>query len=170
MARCLSTVCLCALGALFLGAPAFAGELDLPQGKPILEVSGAISSTNIGETAVFDRVMLEALGAESITTKTQWSDGRTEFSGIRLAKLMEMLGAQGNSVTATALNDYVTTIPMTDFFDFDVILALKRDGEYMSVREKGPLFIVYDYDSDPVLQTQTYFARSAWQVTKLVVE
>ncbi len=47
---------------------------------------------------------------------------------------------------------------------------MKRDGNYMAVRDKGPLFIIYPYDSDPQLQSQTYYTRSAWQVAKLIVE
>jgi hypothetical protein len=39
----------------------------------------------------------------------------------------------------------------------------------MPVRDKGPLFIVYPYDSDTRLQSQTYYSRSAWQVCKLLV-
>ena len=83
---------------------------------------------------------------------------------------MKTVGAQGHTVTAIALNDYVTTIPIEDFAKYGAILALKRDGTYMSVRDKGPLFIVYPYDSNPDLQSQTYFGRSAWQVMKLIIE
>ncbi|MCC2664519.1 MAG: oxidoreductase, partial [Geminicoccaceae bacterium] len=45
---------------------------------------------------------------------------------------------------------------------YPVILALKRDGAYMPVRDKGPLFIVYPYDSSPELKHQNYYSRSAW--------
>ncbi len=83
---------------------------------------------------------------------------------------MEMVGAKGTTVTAVALNDYVTKIPLEDFKKFKVILAMKRDGSFITVREKGPLFIIYPYDSDPQLQSQTYYTRSAWQVAKLIVE
>jgi hypothetical protein len=38
------------------------------------------------------------------------------------------------------------------------------------VRDKGPLFIVYPYDSDPQLATQTFYGRSAWQLAKLIVK
>lgn len=64
----------------------------------------------------------------------------------------------------------LSSLPMEDFKKFNVILAMKRDGNYMPVRDKGPLFIIYPYDSDPQLQSQTYYTRSAWQVAKLIVE
>jgi hypothetical protein len=151
-------------------AGAYAEDLPQPQGKPILSVSGNIRNFNVADAAQFDREMLEALGMEVIETVTPWYEGRTRFEGISLEKLMQRVGAEGTTVTAVALNDYVTTIPMEDFKKFRVLLALKRDGAYMPVRDKGPLFIVYPYDSDPQLATQTYYGRSAWQLAKLIVQ
>ncbi|HBQ6508802.1 TPA: oxidoreductase, partial [Klebsiella variicola subsp. variicola] len=46
----------------------------------------------------------------------------------------------------------------------------KMNGEYMRVRDKGPLFIVYPYDSSTELQNQIYYSRSAWQVSKIIIE
>ncbi|MBB5703890.1 hypothetical protein FHS76_003803 [Ochrobactrum daejeonense] len=149
---------------------AAAEPLSQPAGKPILVISGNISNTNVGNTAQFDRDMLEALGLQTIVTANPWYDGRIRFEGVSMEKLMTLVGAKGTKVTAVALNDYTSNIPMDDFRNFNVILALKRDGNYMPVRDKGPLFIIYPYDSDPQLQRQTYYTRSAWQVAKLIVE
>lgn len=151
-------------------ASAVAGSLSKPTNKPILTISGAIENTNNGNTAEFDREMLEALGLQSVETANPWYDGHTRFEGVSLDKLMTVVGAKGTKITAVALNDYVTTIPIDDFKKFKVVLAMKRDGNYMPVRDKGPLFIIYPYDSDPQLQSQTYYTRSAWQVAKLIVE
>ncbi|MEP7453684.1 molybdopterin-dependent oxidoreductase [Phyllobacterium sp. SB3] len=147
-----------------------AGSLPKPTGKPILVVSGNITNKNNESSAEFDRAMLEGIGLQTIETTTPWYESRMRFEGVPFDKLMELLGATGTKVTAVALNDYVTTIPMEDFKKFKVVLAMKRNGNYMPVRDKGPLFIVYPYDSDPQLQTQTYYTRSAWQVAKLIVE
>lgn len=153
-----------------LCATAYAQTLPSPQGKPVLSISGKIRNFNAGDVAQFDRDMLESLGMESIETATPWYEGRTRFEGVSLDKLLKLVGAEGETVTAVALNDYVTTIPIEDFRKFRVLLALKRDGVYMPVRDKGPLFIVYPYDSDPQLATQTYYARSAWQLAKLIIQ
>ncbi|WP_176037117.1 oxidoreductase [Brucella tritici] len=150
------------------GAAAY--PLAKPTGKPILVISGNISNTNVGDTAQFDRDMLEAIGLETVETANPWYDGRVRFEGVSMDKLMTLVGATGTKVTAVALNDYVSTLPMEDLKKFNVILAMKRDGNYMAVRDKGPLFIIYPYDSDPQLQSQTYYTRSAWQVAKLIVE
>jgi hypothetical protein len=147
-----------------------AEPLPLPSDRPILTISGKISDTNKDDTAQFDRPMLEALGLETIETTTPWYTGSVKFEGVPLEKLMKRVGASGQTIVVTALNDYTTEIPMKDFTDYKVILALKRNGEYMPVRDKGPLFIVYPFDSKPELKSQTFYGRSAWQVAKILVK
>ncbi len=83
--------------------------------------------------------------------------------------LMAFVGAEGTEVVASALNDYESAIPMSDFDRYDVVLAMKRDGELMPIRDKGPLFIVYPFDSDPELRTEQYYSRAVWQVKELNV-
>lgn len=82
---------------------------------------------------------------------------------------MAAVQASGQTAIASALNDYETRIPISDFTEFQVLLAMKRDGEYMPVRDKGPLFIIYPFDSNPVLKTQKFYSRSAWQLAKLTI-
>jgi hypothetical protein len=146
-----------------------AESLQAPSGRVILTVSGRIGVSNEGEAARFDRAMLEAIGMASFTTTTPWYDGPVTFEGVPMTKLLQRLGAQGDMVQAIALNDYSTEIPVADFAQHGVLLALKRDGAYLTVRDKGPLFIVYPYDSDPALKSPRYYGRSAWQVARLVV-
>ncbi|MBL0404169.1 molybdopterin-dependent oxidoreductase [Microvirga aerilata] len=155
----------------FLGVmgATYAHALDTPAERPILTISGKIAVTNNNSTAQFDRPMLEALGMTTIETTTPWHDGKVKFEGIPLDKLMKQVGATGQRVAVVALNDYTTEIPMEDFERHNVILAIKLNGEYMSVRDKGPLFIIYPYDSNPALKTQTYYGRSAWQVARIDV-
>jgi hypothetical protein len=149
---------------------AHAASLPAPTTDAILVVSGAIEFTNVDGTAQFDLPMLEAMPSVVVETKTPWHDGVARFEGVLMEDLMKTVGASGETLTATALNDYVTEIPMSDFSQFGVLLALKQNGEYMSVRDKGPLFIIYPFDALPDLQSQTYFGRSAWQVTEMTVE
>ena len=148
---------------------ASAGPLAMPTGEPILTVTGAIQNANEDGAAVFDREMLEQIGTVTIRTMTPWYENEVEFEGVPMAALLDYLGAEGTEITATALNDYSSTIPMADFDQFEVILAMKRDGEIMPVRDKGPLFIVYPYDSDPDLRNEQYYSRSVWQVKALDV-
>jgi len=147
-----------------------AGTLAAPSEKPILTISGKISETNKDNAAEFDRAMLESLGTVTIETTTPWYNGPVKFEGVPLDKLLKQVGASGERVTVVALNDYSSEIPIEDFSKYNVILAMKRNGEYMPVRDKGPLFIIYPFDSRPELKSQTFYSRSVWQVAKIVVK
>ncbi|GGD15589.1 putative pterin-binding protein [Franconibacter daqui] len=156
--------------SLLVFIPAWAGELSKPTGKVLLTMAGNIENTNEDGKAVFDIASLEKLGVVSFQTTSPWYNGRTEFTGIPLQKLMDYVGAKGTVVKVTALNDYTTVIPLSDFRKYNVILATKINGEYMRIRDKGPLFIVYPYDSLPELNNQIYYSRSAWQVSRMNIE
>ncbi|ANG91294.1 molybdopterin-dependent oxidoreductase [Enterobacteriaceae bacterium 155047] len=156
--------------SLVISTHALAAELPKPTGKVFLTLSGNIKNTNEEGKAVFDVASLEKLGLESFQTASPWYNGRTTFTGIPMKKLMDYVGAKGSIVKVTALNDYTTVIPLSDFNKYNVILALKINGEYMRVRDKGPLFIVYPYDSKPELNNQVYYSRSAWQVSRMSIE
>jgi hypothetical protein len=153
-----------------LATGAEAGSLPPVKSEPILEIVGKIENTNAPGVATFDREMLESIGLETVTTTTPWHSGTIRFEGVSLAKLMALVGAKGTTVRALALNDYTTVIPIDDFARFGTILAMKRDGQYMSVRDKGPLFVIYPYDRDSNLKSQMYYARSAWQVKRIEVQ
>ena len=150
--------------------PALAGGLPTPQEKPILTISGRIGIRNYGDVARFDRPMLEALGIRGFVTSTPWYKGTTRFDGIPMRTLLRAVEAAGERIIAIALNDYTTEIPIADIEQYDVLLALKRDGAYMPIRDKGPLFIVYPFDSFPELQAQKFYGRSAWQLAQIIVQ
>ncbi|QDA36515.1 oxidoreductase (plasmid) [Paracoccus liaowanqingii] len=162
-------VCCLVIAVSWAGGVAYSEDIPLPEGDIILKVSGAIENTNLGDTVQFDREMLEKIGMVDLVTATPWHDGRISFSGVPLGNLLDFVGSQGETIVAVALNDYEVEIPVSDAFDTGVILALEMNGEVMSVRDKGPVFVIYPYDSSEKLNSQTYFSRSAWQVAHLII-
>jgi hypothetical protein len=77
------------------------------------------------------------------------------------------VGAQGTRITAVALNDYRTEIPAEDATRHDVIVARLMNNRPMRIREKGPLFIVYPFDTKAELRSELYYNRAAWQLNAL---
>ena len=53
---------------------------------------------------------------------------------------------------------------------YDVILAYKRDGADLSVRDKGPYFVVFPFTDVPELANEGRFAQSVWQVNHITVK
>ncbi len=46
---------------------------------------------------------------------------------------------------------------------------MKLNDQPMSVRDKGPLFLVYPFDLNPELYNEKYFSRSVWQIKEIEV-
>jgi len=169
-ARLFGKVLLIITGLLFAGeASAANADSSTPATKPILTITGKIAPPGGAATLQFDRAAFEALGMVTIETKTPWYPAAVKFEGVPLEKLMSIAGATGSTVQAVALNDYSSEIPISDFAKYHPILAIKRNGEYMPVTDKGPLFVIYPFDSNPELQTRQFYARAVWQVSKLVI-
>ena len=156
---------------LFSLLPTWAQEaLPAPTGPVILTVSGAVGVTNGDDGAAFDREMFEALGVTEIKTTTPWTDGVQTFEGVLARTVLERVGATGESVFASALNDYTVEVPMSDFTNYDVLLATKINGEEMQVSDKGPIWIVYPRDEELALQDRRLHDRWVWQLKALRVQ
>lgn len=161
--------------ALFLSAmlaialPASASELERPSGDIILTVTGNIARTNAPDAAEFDLAMLEALAGDRITTETPWFEGTQTFEGPLLSDLLDTLGAEGETLRVTAINDYAAEIPISEIRDYPVILATRLNGRTMSIRDKGPSFVIYPFDRAPELYDEVHFGRSVWQVTSIEI-
>ena len=150
---------LAATSLLALAAPAGAE-------MPLLTVTGNIA----GAPVTLTRDDLEALPRHHLETSTTVTDGTPRFEGFLMRDLLDAVGASGDVVLARALNDYRIEIPMSDFTEFDVLGALSMDGETLSPRDKGPVWIVYPRDDHRELQDIRYDTRWVWQLESLHVQ
>ena len=158
--------------ALLLSQSLAAFELpkEAPQGAVILTVSGNIGIKNSADAALFDAALLDALPQHSFVSTTPWLKNPATFTGPLLKDVLQALKAQGTTLKALALNDYKIDIPLDDAFKFDVILTRKVDGKVLTVREKGPIFMMYPFERFPHLKTDLYYSRCVWQLKSLRVE
>lgn len=162
-----TVLALAATLVLSSGTPTLA--LDAPKGDVILRVTGNVGKPNDGASASFDLAMLDALAGRKASMETPWTKGKTEFQGPLLRAILEAAGADGKMVKVKAINDYASEVPMEDTKDFDTILATRMNGELMSIRDKGPLFMIYPFDTHPELYNEKYFSRSVWQIMEIEV-
>lgn len=151
-----------------LAMPAVA--LQTPTGPVILTISGKVDDKNTPDAAAFDLAMIEQLPQKTFTTLTPWDKNPITFTGPLLRDVLAAVKASGATIKAVALNDYQTRIPLEDVRTFDVVLACRMDGKLIPVRSKGPLFIVYPFDTDAQLRSLVYYERSAWQLQSLTIE
>lgn len=144
-------------------------EMAQPSGNVILTVTGKIGETNADGAARFDLEMLQNLPATTIRTTTIWTTGQQTFVGVSLDAFLKAIDAKGSQLRATAINDYAVVIPVTDAAPGGPIIAYLLDGKEMSVRNKGPLWIVYPYDSSSDFRTEVIYSRSIWQLDRIDV-
>ncbi len=120
-----------------------------------------------GREVAYSRADLEAMPRVSFKTSTTWTEGVQEFSGVPLKVLLEGAGITEGMVKATAVNDYVVDIPVDALSDDAPIVADLIDGKPFSRRAKGPLWIMYPFDSAASVRTEENFGRSVWQLVRL---
>ena len=78
--------------------------------------------------------------------------------------LFDTYGLNAETVRVSALNDYSVMVPANVLREDGAILAYHLNDAEMSVREKGPFWVIFPYDADARFQTDTYWAYSVWQV------
>ena len=147
-----------ALTTLIFSLPAFASD-DV-----------VLTVRNGDQSHEFSIEDLRALGEREVKTTTIWSDGVQEFVGVSLDQLMSHVGVTEGTLEAAAVNDYAVQIPMSDATAKGPIVAYLRNGEEMSLRDKGPLWVIYPYDSGAEFRTEDIYSRSIWQLNRITVK
>lgn len=161
---------LIAAACAWMAAHSCAFALEPATGKVILTVTGKVTEKNSATGAAFDLAMLEKLPQQTFTTQTPWDKKPIKFKGPLLRDVLAAAKASGTTLKAAALNDYQTSIPFDDAKSFDVIVAHQMNDQPIPVRTKGPLFIVYPFDTKAELRSNVYYERSAWQLKSIAIE
>ncbi|TNJ44093.1 oxidoreductase [Phaeobacter sp. B1627] len=138
--------------------PAMASEADV-----------VLTLRNGDDVHEFSIPQLRDIEERAVDTTTIWSDGVQEFVGVSLNELLDHAGVSSGVLEAAAVNDYAVEIPMSDAREGGPIIAYMRNGKTMSLRDKGPLWLVYPYDSSAEFRTEEIYSRSIWQLNRITV-
>ncbi|MEM7067456.1 MAG: hypothetical protein AAF478_01125 [Pseudomonadota bacterium] len=170
------------IAALLL--PMWNTQAETSSGPAILTLSGDISNTNRAGTDefndaffashdveferayTFDLSALEALGVHKVTVSHEdWPKAFT-FEGPLLSDLLKTVGADGDTLIIRALDGYAPEIPSADAAKYPVILALKRDGNYLGLGGRGPVWLIYPRNDFPELKSEddSKFVWSAYHI------
>ncbi len=161
----LKQMILACVALILLVTPGF-GQTQ-PKGPVILTVTGLDEAAFPGGQMAYDREMLAALGEASITTSSIWTEGTHVFDGVRLIDLIRALKIDAPVLRLHALNKYSVEFPVTEATQVAPLLAFAMDGVPMSVRDKGPVWVIYPYDSSAAYRTDQIFSRSIWQLDRI---
>ncbi|MDA0151422.1 hypothetical protein OH460_03780 [Vibrio sp. Makdt] len=131
----------------------------------ILASSGLTVFDQIGKKHEMTREQLLLLPQTEIKTVLPWAEGESVYSGVTLQAILETMDLSISPlVTIVALNDYKVAVPKEDFDDYQPIIAIKQNGEFMSVRDKGPYWLIYPLSSQPDINNTDFHAKMIWQI------
>ncbi|MEO0362389.1 MAG: hypothetical protein AAF322_14825 [Pseudomonadota bacterium] len=146
--------CAAFLLALLAAAPAMA--------DPTLTVVGE------GREVALDDGDLDALPQRRIATSTPYSDGVPVFAGPLARDVLSAAGARlEGELRFVAANGYSVVIPALDFIDRDVIFATSMDGSRLSLRDKGPIWVMYPLDDMDPAEARRHSGRIIWQLVRV---
>lgn len=116
---------------------------------------------------VFSEQQLQALPQKTFKTKHTWATVAQEFSGPLLTDVIQQICPQAKEVYLRSLDQYSVTIDVQKVAKYEAILGLKIDGRPLTVREKGPIWLMINTDNlnvaahnlDNMLVWQLYYIR-----------
>ncbi len=132
----------------------------------LLTVEGDISGQGIRD---FNDQDLSELKQAEFSTSTIWTTNRIKFSGPTLQGLLDEVGAGPGPIRLRAVNDYVVVMPRDRVEKNAPIIANRMDDEPYGIRQKGPLWLIFPYDSDARFQSEEVYAFSIWQLTHIEI-
>lgn len=144
--------------------------LALPHGAESQHQLTVTSKADDGALSSVDYTTEDLLSMETVTvtTSNDFVDSETMFVGPLLRDLFSTEALTSESaIKLTALNDYSTVIPGAEVLDYDVIVAVLADGKPMSIRDKGPYWIIYPMTQNPELRDPKYNDRLIWQLSHI---
>lgn len=118
-----------------------------------------------------DREELEAFPQTTITTESPYYSGSVEFSGPTLQRIVEHFGVNGKvQITLQALNDYQVVGSLEEMLGLGAIIATRKNSKPMSVRDRGPFWIMLPLSERPELNHEDFHRYMVWQLNRIVLD
>ena len=149
------------IGLPCLAHPAAAADTPTPAGAPILTIVGNIPQANrppfdkledlffayhersFAKAYSFDLAMLESLGMSKATIAYEGWPEPLEVEGPLLRDVLAAAGAPEGTVATLALDGFATELSPDDLDAEDWIVAIKKNGLYLGIGQRGPVWVLY---------------------------
>ncbi len=155
---------ICTLSVLFSTFIASASAQDLS--VTVVQDDEAIKKVTLAAEDLLD------IDRTKVLTDNDYVTDVTLFEGPLFRSLVNEFAEDMDNVAtinATALNDYSISVPIPDITDYDVIISVLMDGERMSIRDKGPFWVIYPMSRNPELQDDIFNNRLIWQLSRIEI-
>ena len=143
----------------------------MTSGTTALAENVALTVVNWGaEAPVVEYTLddLDRLTQITIVTANDFVDAPTSFAGPLARDIVSRSGGTiKGTATLVAANDYEIMVDIEEFFEYDVVMATRANGDLLSRRTKGPIWIIYPMSDHPELQDASWNARLIWQLVRM---
>ncbi|MCF7353870.1 hypothetical protein [Vibrio sp. CK2-1] len=121
-----------------------------------------------GQQINLSREELETLPQTTFTTSTPWTKGVHTYQGPKLSLITDKFSSSINGIRIYALNGYSYDINTHDLQRYPFILALRQDEKVLSLRNKGPFWLLVPFDQNPKLLSHDKLQNQlVWQIEKI---
>ncbi|ANQ84858.1 hypothetical protein dqs_1820 [Azoarcus olearius] len=166
-AAVLLACCCLSCGVAFAAAGPVPEPVRLPAAAHP-DASQTLRFASAGSVRELSLADIEALGLHEVRTATFWPADDGVYQGVLLRDVLKAAGlGDALAVRVAALDGFSQLLPRADWMRWPVLLATRRDGKPMSVRNKGPFRIIYPRDMSPALDDPIYRLRWVWLIRSI---
>ncbi|HBC35160.1 MAG TPA: hypothetical protein DC045_12795 [Marinobacter adhaerens] len=136
-----------------------------------LQAAPTLTITSGDEKLVLDRSELETFPQTQIVTTSPYFEGSAEFTGPSLSRVLETFDLSGDiRIVLRALNDYRVDGNLRELLAMDPIVATRMDSQPMSVRDRGPFWLMLPLSDRPELDEQEFHRFMIWQLEAIILD
>ncbi|MBR2655613.1 MAG: oxidoreductase [Loktanella sp.] len=128
-----------------------------------------VNSDADGRSVSFTYEELLALPQTEFRTGTIWTSDVDSYAGPTLAAVLDAAEVSHGDLRIYAINDYNVEFPADKISTDAPVLAVQVNGKPFSIREKGPIWLLFPFDDDDSYRTEDHFALSVWQLQQIDV-
>ena len=119
----------------------------------------------------FTRADLEAMQQVEITTSNAFMDHPATFRGPSAYALIDQIGRAGaNVVRLSSANEFFIDVDIAELADYGVILAIEVDDKRLTMRDRGPIWLMYPVDQFEELQNPSMNNRLIWHLQTIELQ
>lgn len=128
----------------------------------------SLKGSGCGRVEQFSATQLLALPQQQFTTHHSWSEEAELFSGPLLQDVLDKTCSNAEKIKLTALNDYAIDMDFSEVKKFRPIIALSLNGKRLSIREKGPLWVMLPLDKHKIFD-RSMDGLMIWQLSDITI-
>lgn len=129
----------------------------------------AIANSGCDNAIQLNDDKLSALPQQEFVTHHSWSDKAESFKGPLLSDVLNTTCSNTKKIKLTALNDYAVDMDFSKLEKYQPIVAMSVNGKRLSIREKGPLWIMVPLDKYKDIEERSMDGIMIWQLSDIKI-